>query len=538
MNTCRFLSVVVLLGTFFLFRKVQGGVPAPPNYFDDQLVDHVASSHRHGHERWSQRFYLSHEYFKGPGSPIFVIMGGEGAIEPSTGFMYPFILQLAQTFGAMVLQPEHRFYGQSQPVSPAEIERARDDGKPDPRLKLLTVEQALHDAVRLIHFVRDRVRCSRDRFSPRYCPVITVGGSYPGFLSAMARLRFPGVVDIAYAASAPMKFYAQQVDQYAYYNHIGTVAEQAFTGCSQDVRRALDDFRTVYELGQSKINETAIGICSGTVPAYIKDPATFVQEVLMMVGYTFANHNMAFYPPSNQTHLGRACQTFASPSLSTLDQLKTFLVASLAPRSTENQPDEETCFDMRKQLPSGRNATISAGDWSGVGTGASGESWDFQTCTSLVESIGFAGGDGNQDAYGISMFPRRDWNISWLASHCQQRFGDAVTPMPNTLVNAWNFDDLVAAGATRIVFTNGALDGWSVSGISHDLSDTLLALTFPNGAHHSDLAGHFPSVETDTVDIVEGQAKVQTILATWLAGLPSARTDHNSPAANISTKLQ
>ena len=41
--------------------------------------------------------------------------------------------------------------------------------------------------------------------------MITFGGSYPGWMSAMMRLRYPAVVDAAYAASAPMRFYAQQV---------------------------------------------------------------------------------------------------------------------------------------------------------------------------------------------------------------------------------------------------------------------------------------------------------------------------------------
>lgn len=47
--------------------------------------------------------------------------------------------------------------------------------------------------------------------------VLTFGGSYPGWLSAMMRIRYPGVVDFAYSASAPMLFYTQQVDQFAYY---------------------------------------------------------------------------------------------------------------------------------------------------------------------------------------------------------------------------------------------------------------------------------------------------------------------------------
>jgi hypothetical protein len=69
-----------------------------------------------------------------------------------------------------------------------------------------------------------------------YCPVITVGGSYPGFLSAMMRTRYPGVVDMAYAASAPLRFYAQQIDQYEYYKVVTASAERSVKGCAHAVR--------------------------------------------------------------------------------------------------------------------------------------------------------------------------------------------------------------------------------------------------------------------------------------------------------------
>ena len=35
-------------------------------------------------------YYQNDTFFGGAGSPIFVIMGGEGAIEPSTGIYYPY----------------------------------------------------------------------------------------------------------------------------------------------------------------------------------------------------------------------------------------------------------------------------------------------------------------------------------------------------------------------------------------------------------------------------------------------------------------
>jgi hypothetical protein len=91
-------------------------------------------------------------------------------------------------------------------------------------------------------------------------------------------------------------------------------------------------------------------------------------------------------------------------------------------------------------------------------------------------------------------------------------------------VNAWHFDAehlVQKAGASRIIFTNGLQDGWSVSGIQSDLSDDVLAINFPNGAHHSDLNG-MGNHSTDTSDIQRGTRRIQGILAKWLAELPFA----------------
>jgi len=504
----------------------RAGTPAAAEYFSDQIVDHTSPTRSDKNRTWTQRYYTYDKHFQGPGSPIFVILGGEGAIEPSTGLLYPFVTEhLAKQFGAFVLQPEHRFYGASQPVDPDEIHKRRQqDVRPDPRVALLTYEQALWDAVRLLFWKRTELGCSADRFSQNsYCPVIAVGGSYPGFLAVMARLTLPHVFDMAYAASAPVRFYAQQVSTAtAYYDRVAQVAERAVPGCAHAVRSTLgavaaafrhdddddDDSQSNYHsLPPDKV--AAVGICPGSVPDYCRDTDIFLDELFMVVGYTFANLNMAYYPPSNQTRLHHACETFLSDDddddVNALERLRQFLIDSLA------DDDNDSCFHMNRQLPSGPHATISSGDWSGVGTGLSGESWDFQTCTLCVEAIGF-----NSTTSG--MFPDRPWSLEWLTQHCQSRFG--VTPQPYQLVERWHIDDLARSGATHILFTNGLNDGWSVSGIQHNLSETLVAINFPNGAHHSDLSGRGPS-EEDTPDLKQGFVQVRTILATWLAQLPS-----------------
>lgn len=468
----------------------------------------------------------------------------EGEISPTTGLFYPYVTEhLAKQFSAYVFEPEHRFYGNSQPVEEHDyvnrenyttdngtttyLHHREEAEQDDPRVRLFTPEQACADAILLLNDIRTKLGCSVDRTSDTYCPVITVGGSYPGFLSALSRIMFPDIVDMAYAASAPMLFYAQKVSQYDYYNHITKVAESTIPGCSKAVRSVLGAVNDVilYSI-QDDFHETELGICPGTIPQYISDQRgsdehrrkTMAEEIMMVIGYTFANDNMANYPPTSKTRLYKACEIFMESQTDNFDKVKKFLVDRLPSRSTEGgdaREDEidtdDDCWSMTLQLPTGKNARISSGDWSGVGTGRNGESWDFQTCSLLVEAIGFEG-------HGYSMFPRRDWSVMWLTNHCQSRFG--ITPRPFELVQKWKFDDLVGQNISRVLFTNGLNDGWSVGGIQTNLSDSIIVLNFPNGAHHSDLSHVGPS-DADTDDIRAGLKTIATILGNWLKDVKS-----------------
>jgi hypothetical protein len=84
------------------------------------------------------------------------------------------------------------------------------------------------------------------------------------------------------------------------------------------------------------------------------------------------------------------------------------------------------------------------------------------------------------------------------------------------LVNLWHFDKLLENGASYILFTNGLNDGWSASSYTEDLSGTVIALNFPNGAHHSDLGHEYPT-PGETKDIVKGHEQIVEILRGWLS---------------------
>jgi len=431
-------------------------------------------------------------------------MGGEEEITPQDGILYPFVSEhLAPHFSAMVIQPEHRFYGDSQPLG-SQSKVTNED-----LIKLMNPEQAMWDAVKLVDFIKSRYGCASSSKSEHHCPVIAVGGSYPGFLAAMMRFLHSDKIDAAYAASAPIQFYAQKVEQWAYYDHITTVADKSSPGCSDSIKTALMNILDVIAKEVVSMEEAAqkMGICF--IPEYMKkDKTTFVNEIMMIVGYTFANYNMAYYPPTNATSLYQACQIFQDGSLSFFDQIYSFFQPYYI---TQTSTAENLCFDITNQMPSGPYATISSGDWSGVGSQWSGNMWDFQTCSFLIEKIGFS---------KQSMFPPRTWTLEWLTDHCQNRF--QATPKPDYYVDKWGFDSdsFVSNGASRILFTNGLNDGWSVSGIQSNLSETVLALNFENGAHHSDLSRNGPS-QNDTMDIQQGFVAIQNILSTFLKDVKS-----------------
>ena len=66
-------------------------------------------------------------------------------------------------------------------------------------LVYLTTEEALMDFVEFLKF-------AKEKYCPT-CPVVAFGGSYGGMLAAWIRIKYPFIVDISHAASAPIYYY-------------------------------------------------------------------------------------------------------------------------------------------------------------------------------------------------------------------------------------------------------------------------------------------------------------------------------------------
>jgi pimeloyl-ACP methyl ester carboxylesterase len=485
-------------------------------FYDKQIVDHFSRDGEGLKSYWKHRYYKSMKYFGGPGSPIFLIVGGEGALD--NGMLYPFVSDiLAKKFNAAVVQVEHRFYGRSKPVENATVPEL---------LQLLTPQQAMADMLRLVNvYLResDFQGCSLDRMSRKYCPIITVGGSYPGFLSAMFRFLHPDVIDAAYASAAPLYMYAQRTDPNVFYDIVTSAAERASPGCPAAVKSTLLDVMDTI-LGAASVLEAValVGACEDSIPDHIKTPKDLSDALIQMTSYTFANDNSGCYPPGPQTDLFKNCQVFQNPNIDSLGKMRIFFDRVLIEDLEANKGCEDatvrcdeaeelqiirkshgnrTCFDLAAQFPDSPDSEVVGGVLNSYDEGTM---WEFQTCTTIIFLAGFS---------NHSMFPAHNASYEDLTKECLESFG--ITPRPRELADMWGFDDLVARGASRILFTNGAQDMWAGGSILTNLTDTLLALNFENGAHHSDLSHQGPT-ESDTPDIMAGYEQISEILANWL----------------------
>jgi hypothetical protein len=307
--------------------------------------------------------------------------------------------------------------------------------------------------------------------------------------------------------------YAQEVHPSDYYDLVTKVAEEASTGCAAATKSGLLGIGQMIDDSNLTVKELAkkMNVCTASIPAYITANALLRQELIMIVSSSYADFNMGYYPPKDEnTQLMKACKVFQNKDTDLWEKMVEILgVIGVddngdADDALIEKEKSEACFEMLSFLPAGARATISSADWSGAGDGNTGRSWEFQLCSELIVRTGFS---------EKSMFPPREWTLDWLTKHCRSRFG--VTPQPYRLVDMWGFNDLVGNGASRILFTNGLNDGWSASSILEDLSDSIVAINFPNGAHHSDLSHEGPN-DNDTDDIKAGYGQISNVLGKWL----------------------
>ncbi|KAF4682485.1 hypothetical protein FOZ60_010461 [Perkinsus olseni] len=430
-------------------------------------------------------YWLSTKYYDSAKDHcvIYYIMGGESPL-PESGVAYPFISErLAEANNGLVIESEHRLYGSSVPP------------KYEESLPYLSVEQSLMDHATILQNTLETVE------GAKRCRAVAIGGSYSGFLALAFRLRYPKLVYAAYASSSPGRFYSQEAPyDGGYYSLLTDAADRIRPNCSASVIRAFDDLRNRY--GDRVTFEQAkdeLSICN---PEAFGSEDDVLEELLQMVRIEFSGANMASYPPDSNSSTYKLCTTVEQSGIQGVFKA---------------MAKGDTCLDVTRHLPSpDKNGVYSAscGDWTGCGIRQAGRSWDWQTCTQLVERISTYGPPSD-------MFPPRKFSVDrWLNAHCKKSFGSRAfrnfsdSTREHRLNDFWGFDEATLPKITsRVLFVNGGTDGWTAGAVTSNLSETIVAIMIPSGAHHSEMKA--PS-NHDTPDMVAARDQIEAILDLWL----------------------
>ena len=269
---------------------------------------------------FKQRLLVHNASYGGAGAPVLFYTGAEGsgvdAIWDHSGWI---VEQLAANLSAMVVFAEHRFFGDSMPFGNASCElsphfNASCESSFWPNashLGVLSEEQSLQDFAMVVHHLRTELDRGWES------PFITLGGSLAGEISTWFRIRYPHLVDMALAASAPIMGYPGLTDEYGW-NRV--VTETFSSVCAtKGVHDVVDFIRSGFvELPRLTLAELSSHFKTCT-PA--KKPCDW-QVLTEMVADFVGPAAESAYPPSRSPVVS-ACKTMvgATTALQAWQQL-------------------------------------------------------------------------------------------------------------------------------------------------------------------------------------------------------------------------
>jgi len=170
-----------------------------------QVLDHFDRTNT---DTFQQRYFVNATWWQGAdsGAPVFMCVGGEGppldagVVQIGGSVHCDDMMVLASQVGALTVALEHRFYGPSTP--------SNDAGKWSvENMRVLNTEQALEDVAGFIAMISDKYGLypSSGAAEEKKNKWVTWGGSYPGMVAALSRLRYPHLIHASVSSSSPLE---------------------------------------------------------------------------------------------------------------------------------------------------------------------------------------------------------------------------------------------------------------------------------------------------------------------------------------------
>ncbi|KAF8034270.1 hypothetical protein BT93_C0538 [Corymbia citriodora subsp. variegata] len=443
-------------------------------YFEQRL-DHFSFAEL---PTFNQRYLISSEHWAGPDrlGPIFLYCGNEGDIEwfaANTGFVW----EIAPSFGAMVVFPEHRYYGESLPFGSRE-----EAYKNAATLSYLTAEQALADFSVLITNLKRNL-------SAEACPVVLFGGSYGGMLAAWMRVKYPHIAIGALASSAPILQFEDIVPPETFYDIVSNDFKRESTSCFNTIKASWSALISEgqKENGLSQLTRMFRLCRELTNTEELTNWLDSAYSYLAMVNYPYPSD---FIMPLPGHPIREVCRKIDGCPDGTSVLERVFEGVNVF----YNHTGEVNCFELDDD-PHGMNG------------------WSWQACSEMVMPM-----SSSPDA---SMFPTYEFNFSAFQEECWTDF--KVIPRPRWITTEFGGKDIMTDLKTfgsNIIFSNGFLDPWSGGSVTQNVSGSVVALNTQEGAHHLDLRA---ATAQDPDWLVEQRATEIKLIKKWLSDYYKAK---------------
>ncbi|PRP86137.1 hypothetical protein PROFUN_03124 [Planoprotostelium fungivorum] len=397
----------------------------------EQELDHFSPQDQ---GTWKQRYFVNETYYKA-GGPFFINVGGEGAISEKEVTGHLMMSSYAQTYGAMVVSVEHRFYGESQPFPDLSTDN----------LRLLSSQQALADLANFIVHLKEQ-------YGAPDAPVITFGGSYPGALAAWFRMKYPHVTMGSIASSAPV-FAA--LDFYGYMD----VVDKSLASVSGEICDRRIQIATAYV---DKLVQTEEGRDTLAAAFNICRPLVSDKDISTMYANLMGNFQgvVQYDEEGSPITIQTVCDIMESGS--DRDAFENYQkVNALVNGKNCIECNYDATIDLLKQT-----------DHKAAGVGM--RQWTYQTC---LEFGYFQTTDSENQPFGDNV------PLSYYTDMCHDTFGFTFKPRVNE-TNLY-YGGRNPRGASNIDFVNGSIDPWHALSITEDFSQTVIA-TFVQGTAHCD----------------------------------------------------
>ncbi len=448
-------------------------------WYKDAIVDNFAPAN--SKVKWAnqgQRYWLNKRFWAGENAPIFVFIGGEGA--EACGRLGPrmSIYQMAQAHSGLMVDVEHRFYGQSLPTEDSSTKN----------LAYLSSDQALADLANIITHIKKELNSPFSR-------VITIGGSYPGNLAAWFRLKYPSITHGSIASSAPV---TAKVNFKEYMDVVGeSIRYFSGSGCYDALKQGADAVAALVAKGASgmKTIEHDFNTCTPIADQW--DLGIFYSNVMGNLQGTVQYNNER----AGAWNVTNVCEVMnpTTPDGTTPYQRLAKLTSIFAEQNGEKCQDvsyKASIAYLSETKPDPTNAA---------------RGWVYQTCN----EFGYyqTADSPNQPFYAFKDALGLDFSRKMCYDAYDGWSADPDVEFTNEKYGGVHID------ASRIVFSSGTIDPWHALGVTnytHTLPQypSELPVYILGTAHCNDLYASNP--QSDPPSLVEAREIEAQEVNKWL----------------------